>query len=126
MAAPKKKPKKEEDKEDMEPKSLLDELKEKMTEMLNAASTARTQSVKLHDVEYAGDLCNELVEHASNLEDFFKKVQKALDLKPDDSTLKALKKKAEAKIEAGEQAKAGSLLMSCHDVQLQTNILYTL
>lgn len=126
MAAPKKKPKKEEDKEDMEPKSLLDELKEKMTEMLNAASTARTQSVKLHDVEYAGDLCNELVEHASNLGDFFKKVQKALDLKPDDSTLKALKKKAEAKIEAGEQAKAGSLLMSCHDVQLQTNILYTL
>ena len=108
MAAPKKRPKKNEDeKDEVEPKSPNEELKDKMAELLSAASLARTQSVKLHDVEYAGNLCNELVEYAESLEEFFKKVQKALEQKPGDSLLVSLKRKAESKLEAGEKAKAG-------------------
>ena len=107
MAAPKKKPKPEKPvAEDATPQTLEEKVKTCMGELLPLAATARTQSIKLSSVEYAGELSGQLLEHAKALESLFKKFQTTLDAKGDEKAFKGLFKHMETLKSFGEKSKA--------------------
>ncbi|CAK9031959.1 30S ribosomal protein S6, partial [Durusdinium trenchii] len=109
VAAPKKKPKPEKPvAEDATPQTLEEKVKTCMGELLPLAATARTQSIKLSSVEYAGELSGQLLEHAKALESLFKKFQKTLDAKGDEKAFKGLFKHMETLKSFGEKSKVAA------------------
>jgi len=91
QAAPKKKTKKEEDKaEEMKPQSWESKASDSLGELLANAAKARTMSIKLNSVEYAGELSKQLLEHASLLEKYYQELNEALQKKLGDGVLKKL------------------------------------
>ena len=104
-SAPKKKVEKREQSEKVEPKTVFDLASEKLAEILASASLARTNSLKLAGIEYAGQLQQQLLDHATCLEDLYKALQagvKSGSAEKVKDTLKKLKPKEEF----GEKAKA--------------------
>ena len=95
-AAPKKKPKKEEDQsEELKPQSWESKASDSLGELLANAAKARTMSIKLNSVEYAGELSKQLLDHASLLETYYQDLNEALQKKSGDSVLKKLLSKIE-------------------------------
>ena len=77
-----------------------------MPQLLSDAATARTQSINLGTLEYAGELSKQLHTHAKGLEALFKTIQKALDRKASERELSKLLEEAKEKEAFGEKAKA--------------------
>jgi len=118
-AAPKKRPKpKEEDKsETVEPQTWIQKATASLPLLLKDAADARTSSIKLHDMEYAKELSDQLLTHAKKLESLYQDMSKAVTSNPDDKTLKQLCKKT-ADMEAfGAKAQAHSGIQLIRSVQ---------
>ena len=80
-AAPKKKPRKETtgEAEKVEPKTISEEVEDILPDVLKSAGVSRQQAIKLTNIPYAGDLSKNLLDHAGDLEDLFKKMRAAKD-----------------------------------------------
>ena len=117
QAAPKKrpKPKEEEKSETVEPQTWLQKATASLPELLKNAADARTSSIKLHDMEYAKELSDQLLNHAKKLESLYQDMSKAVTNNPDEKTLKQLCQKAAEKEAFGTKAQAhsGIQLMQC-------------
>lgn len=86
-AAPKVK-KTETEPETVEAKSYQVLATEALGSLLSDSAKARTLSIKLANVQYASELSDQLLTHASKLEETYKGLQKLLE-KPEDKKLRA-------------------------------------
>ncbi len=84
VAAPKKKVKKEEKAEVLEPKTCLEKATDLMQDILAESTTARKKSMSLGAVNYAGELSAQLMKFAESMEKHYKVLQKATANKVDD------------------------------------------
>lgn len=62
----------------MEPQTWSGKAKDRLEGLLKDAATARTSSITLANMEYAGELSAQLLDHAVKLEQAYKDIQKAL------------------------------------------------
>lgn len=107
VAAPKKKPKQKEDAdtEELVPKTLMEQAKEKMTDLERMAALARSQALKLSNADYAVELTKELETRAADYEKLYKLFQNCVDANRQ-GKLKDLMKIADEQEAAGVKAKA--------------------
>ena len=90
-APPKKKRKTEEEEEkskEVVPETYTQKLQGVLQDMLKQGSDARMASIKLTNMEYAGELSNQLLGHAKKLEDLYKLSSDAIKSGADEPTLK--------------------------------------
>lgn len=107
-ALPKKKAIKDKDKsEPVEPKGFNELAADRMEKSLGLAAKARTQSISLEGVQYAGELSKQLLDHATKLEGHFKKLKEAVSTE-NTKKISLLLREAAALDEFGEKAKAGN------------------
>ena len=107
VAAPKKKAKEVKDKvEQVLPKTVAEKAELKMQDMLGMASTARTQSIKLADTQYADELSKKLLDLAQQLEEKYRDLKEAVAKKVADLVLEKLLQEVEQLEAFGEKAKA--------------------
>lgn len=109
-AAPKKKPKDKKDPEEVVPKTLKDEVAEKLGAMLQTAASARNQSIKLSTTEYGKDLSSTLLAYAESLEQDYKRLKAAMD-GGEDKLMKKLMKVIRSKEEPGAKAQQAATAM---------------
>lgn len=83
-AAPKKKAKKEEKSEVVEPKTMLEKASDLMHDILAESTTARKKSMALGAVNYAGELSAQLMKYAQSMEKHYKVLQRATANKVED------------------------------------------
>ena len=101
----------------MEPQTWIQKATASLPLLLKDAADARTSSIKLHDMEYAKELSDQLLTHAKKLESLYQDMSKAVTSNPDDKTLKQLCKKT-ADMEAfGAKAQAHSGIQLIRSVQ---------
>ena len=81
---PKKEKKKEDKAEEVKPKTPLDVASNKMATALDQVSKARSKSLQLTGVDFGKELSDQLGEHAKQMEDLWKKLNKMV-LKEDKS-----------------------------------------
>lgn len=107
VAAPKKKPKQKEDAdtEELVPKTLMEQAKEKMTDLERMAALARSQALKLSNADYAVELTKELETRAADYEKLYKLFQNCVDANRQ-GKLKDLMMIADEQEAAGVKAKA--------------------
>lgn len=89
VAAPKKLPKKKEEKDNAEklvPKTEKDLANEKLQDLLSGAEKARTNSLKLSGIQYAKELSGQCLKHAEDLEKMFKELTADLKAKDEPKT----------------------------------------
>lgn len=79
-AATARKPKPEKS-EPVKPKSLEDQIRERMHDWLKAAANTRTSTLKLANLEFAAELRKQLLATAVSMEGMYQEVMKALDSK---------------------------------------------
>ena len=108
--APKKKPGKDKNPEEMQPKTLKDEAGDKLGAMLQTAASARSQSIKLSTTEYGKDLSSTLLSFAESLEKDYKKLKSAID-GDEEKAMKKLMKVIRVKEEAGSKAQQAATAM---------------
>ena len=105
-AAPKKKARRESgEAEKVEPKTLSEEVEEALPDVLKSAGVSRQQAIKLTNIPYAGDLSKNLLSHAGDLEELFKKLRAAKD-DNNETLMRKLFAELKAKEEFGDKAKA--------------------
>ena len=106
-AAPKKKPRKETtgEAEKVEPKTMSEEVEDILPDVLKSAGVSRQQAIKLTNIPYAGDLSKNLLDHAGDLEDVFKKMRAAKD-DNNENLMRKLFAQLKQKEEFGDKAKA--------------------
>lgn len=92
--------------EKLEPESWTSKATDTLPTMLTAAAKARTLSIKLGTVEYAGELSKQLLDHASKLENLYQDLQKAVKDQASDKTLKSLFQQIVPETTFGEKAQA--------------------
>lgn len=110
VAAPKKLPKKKEEKDNAEklvPKTEKDLANEKLQDLLSGAEKARTNSLKLSGIQYAKELSGQCLKHAEDLEKMFKELTADLKAKDEPKTFRKWLRKIQEKEAFGEKAKAG-------------------
>ena len=109
-AAPKRRPKPKEDDKSEPAEPLTTEAKGKglLQEMLKDAADARTQSIKLCDMEFAEALSQELLEYAAKMEGYYKKLAQAIKEKTKEAELKGLIDKISGIMTGGGKAQAGT------------------
>lgn len=105
--APKRKPK-EQQSEPVEPLTTEGRAKALLQDMLKDAADARTQSIKLCDMEFADALSQELLEYAAKVEGYYKKLSQAVNEK-DEEVLKGLLDRICGIMTGGAKAQAGGL-----------------
>ena len=111
--------------EEAKPKTPLERATAIMSDLLPLAATARTQSIKLSTVEYAGELSAQLLEHAKQLEGLFKKFKKAVDKKSSPADLQPLFKQFDQMKLFGEKSKAWSVAScECRPICHLSAIIY--
>lgn len=111
--------------EEAKPKTPLERATAIMSDLLPLAATARTQSIKLSTVEYAGELSAQLLEHAKQLEGLFKKFKKAVDKKASPADLQPLFKQFDQMKLCGEKSKAWSVAScECRPICHLSTIIY--
>eukprot|EP00438_Fugacium_kawagutii_P031805 Skav203276 [mRNA] locus=scaffold324:104017:104295:+ [translate_table: standard] len=79
-----------------------------LPEMLKTAGNARSQSIKLSGVNFAGDLAKQLLTFAEELEGLFKELRDAVGDKDEPKVIQVLSE-IKSKEEAGEKAKASGV-----------------
>ena len=105
-AAPKKKARKETtEAEKVEPKTLSEEVEDTLPAVLKSAGVSRQQAIKLTNIPYAGDLSKNLLAHAGDLEDLFKKLSAAKD-DNNETLMRKLSAELKVKEDFGDKAKA--------------------
>lgn len=114
VAAPNKAPKKEKT-EKVEPSSFKGQAVQRLPTLLQDAATARTHSIKLADMQYAGELSKQLLDHAEKLEALYKDMQKNIANDADEKTFKALMIRARDRQIFGEKAEATPGMCVCVD-----------
>lgn len=103
----KKKKEKDEKAECVVPKEPRDLAQEKLQELLTGAEKARTNSLKLSGIAYAGELSKQLLNHAMGLEEMYKQLSSDLkDASLSTSHFASWLSKIKSKEEFGEKAKA--------------------
>ena len=105
-AVPKARKLKKEEPEPVEAKSYQVLATEALGALLSDSAKARTLSIKLANVQYAKELSKQLLDHASKLEETYKRLQKLLE-KPDDKTLRMMLEEIGTLTQFGEKAQAG-------------------
>ena len=65
----------------MEPKTVLEEITQKLVEFLKTASQARSASITISHLSFAKDLSVELLAHADAMEKAYKKYKNAVEAK---------------------------------------------
>ena len=108
-APPKKKRKTEEEKPEAEvvkPGTWSQRATSLLSSLLADAASARTSSIKLNDMEYAGELSTQLLDHAKSLEALYQSTSKALAEGSEDKVLKGFVNKAHKLDEFGAKAQA--------------------
>lgn len=94
MVAPKKKAKTkketENDKpsEEVKPETWTQKASGLLASILAGASAARTASIKLGNMEYASELAEKLLKHASHLEALYQGINKSITKKADEKVMK--------------------------------------
>ena len=100
------KPKKETS-EEVVPKTVSEALGLKLQKHLKASALARSNSITLSGLEFADDLAKALLKQAGDMEQTYKKAQRALKEKKSDKELKKFipdmenQQKAATKLQAG-------------------------
>lgn len=92
--------------EKLEPESWTSKANDALPVMLTVAAKARTLSIKLGTVEYAGELSKQLLGHASKLEKLYHKLQQAVKDHACDKILKGLFQQIVPETTFGEKAQA--------------------
>ena len=108
QAQPKKKKVKEESgekSEPVEPETVQDRANAALPTILKDASDARTASIKLTNMEYAGELSKQLLDHAQKLEKLYSKLSQDL-AGNDEKVLKKDLKHLSSLSEFGSKAQA--------------------
>ena len=80
VAKPKKPKKKDEQNEGLTtvtPKTIFEQAKDLMADILQESTTSRKKSMSLGEVNYAGELAQQLLDHATKLEKYYSVLQKA-------------------------------------------------
>ena len=97
----------------MVPETWAQKLQGVLQDMLKQGSDARMASIKLTNMEYAGELSSQLLDHAKKLEELYKSASDAIKSGADDSTFKKHMKTFSTLNEFVSNAQAGcSKLMS--------------
>ena len=104
-AAPKKAPKQKAEK--ILASSWAGQAKERQETLLQDAAKARTSSIALGSIEYASELSKQLLEHVTKLENFYKKIDQAIQQDASEGAFKAIMIKIREGDAFGEKAKAG-------------------
>ena len=104
-AAPKKAPKQKAEK--IVASSWAGQAKERQETLLADAAKARTSSIALGSIEYASELSKQLLDHATKLENFYKKIDQAIQQDASEGAFKAIMLKIRQGDAFGEKAKAG-------------------
>ncbi len=108
VAAPKKKAKQEKS-EPVETDSSYEGLvKDRLETLLQDAAKARTSSITLANLEYAKELSNQLLTHATELENLYKNITEAVNKNADEHTYKKILKDIRERDAFGEKAQVGS------------------
>ena len=102
-AAPKNRAKDKEKAEKVTPKTLKDLAEEEMENMLKTAANARSNHIKLTNVQYGAQLSAELLAFAESVEELFKRMQGSLK---DEKALSSLVAEAKTKEDLGSKLKA--------------------
>ncbi|CAL1130603.1 unnamed protein product [Cladocopium goreaui] len=105
-AAPKKAPKQKAEK--ILASSWAGQAKERQETLLQDAAKARTSSIALGSIEYASELSKQLLEHATKLENFYKKIDQAIQQDASEGAFKAIMIKIREGDAFGEKAKAAA------------------
>ncbi len=92
-----------------------------LSNLLSDAAAARTSSIKLNNMEYAGELSTQLLDHAKTLEALYQSTAKAIASGSEDKILKGLVGKAQKLEEFGAKAQAWVLnyLNPCKPLGIQ-------
>lgn len=91
----------------MTPKTLKDEVAELAADVLKAATSARTDSVKVEGLEFADDLSQKLLTHCNAVEAKYKEVRKTIDKGASDGVLRAFKTTLESLDKATKKYQVG-------------------
>lgn len=92
--------------EEVTPKDIKDQLKERMADLLKMAETARTNSLKLSNVEFAKELGQQLLDHAISVEKLYKAIQHMQGQSPTEKSIKLWLSKIDDKQSTGDKMKA--------------------
>lgn len=108
VAAPKKKTTKTttETVDEVAPKDIKDQLKDRMAELLKMAEVSRTSSLKLSNVEFAKELGQQLLDHAISVEKLYKAIQHMQGQSPNEKSMKLWVSKIDEKAAVGDKMKA--------------------
>lgn len=79
--------------EEMKPLTTEEKAQDLLPDLLSDAAKARTESIKLSSVPYAKELSDQLLAHASKLEEYYKGLKKAIENKEPEKQLKSLVQK---------------------------------
>lgn len=104
-AAPKKAPKQKAEK--ILASSWAGQAKERQETLLHDAAKARTSSIALGSIEYASELSKQLLEHATKLENFYKKIDQAIQQDASEGAFKAIMIKIREGDAFGERLRPG-------------------
>lgn len=113
VAAPKKRPK--EKSEPVETDSSYEgRVKERLETLLQDAAKARTSSITLSNLDYAKELSEQLLTHATGLENLYKTITDAMNRNADEAEYKKILKEVRVRDAFGEKAQVGSLNTVVH------------
>ena len=80
----------------------------RMDGLLKDAALARTSAITLETMQYASELSGQLMDHATKLEDIYKKVKRAIEKKHGEASFEGLMVEIREREDFGEKAQAHS------------------
>ncbi len=92
--------------DEVNPKEAKDQLTDRMADLLKMAETARTNSLKLSNVQFAKELGQQLLDHAIAVEKLYKGIQASHGQSPTEKSIKLWLSKIDEKQTVGEKMKA--------------------